>query len=115
MLERADSYDEVRRRFRWRIPARYNIAVDVCDRHAAAGAGTALIHLAADGTVVEHSFTELARAPNRLANVLAAAGPGRDRKRVVVGKRVSVRVYLGGRRVLNKKNKKRITEMYHQQ
>ncbi len=36
MLERADNYDEVRRRFRWRIPERYNIAVDVCDRHAAA-------------------------------------------------------------------------------
>src|SRR3546814_20524180 len=73
MLERADSYDEVRRRFRWRIPARYNITVDVRDRHAAAGAGTALSHLADDGTVVEHSFTELARATNRLPHVLAAA------------------------------------------
>ena len=61
MLERADSYEAVCTRFRWRIPQRYNIGVDVCDRHADAGAGTALIHIAADGTVVEHSFTELKR------------------------------------------------------
>lgn len=74
MLDRADSYDEVYRRFRWRIPPRYNIAVDVCDRHADAGAGTALIHIAADGSVVEHSFADLKRASNRLANVLAAGG-----------------------------------------
>ncbi len=74
MLERADSYEAVRERFRWRIPQRYNIGVDVCDRHADAGAGTALIHIAADGAVVEHSFTELKRQSNRLANVLTAAG-----------------------------------------
>ena len=30
------SYEEIRAAFRWRIPARYNIGVDVCDRHAAA-------------------------------------------------------------------------------
>ncbi|MEQ8396257.1 AMP-binding protein [Thalassobaculum sp.] len=74
MLERADGYEAVRDRFRWRIPQRYNIGVDVCDRHADAGAGTALIHIAADGSVAEHSFTDLKRQSNRLANVLTAAG-----------------------------------------
>jgi len=74
MLERADSYEELYRRFRWRIPTRYNIGVDVCDRQADAGAGTALIHVGADGTAIEHSFTDLKRASNRLANVLTAAG-----------------------------------------
>ena len=77
MLERAESYEALVSGFRWRIPARYNIGVDVCDRHADAGAGTALIHVAADGTVVEHSFTDLKRRSNRLCNVLAAAGLGR--------------------------------------
>jgi len=88
MLERADSYDEVCRRFRWRIPQRFNIGVDVCDRHADAGAGTALIHIAADGKVVEHSFADLKRASNRLANVLAAGGLGRgDRVGILMPQR----------------------------
>ncbi len=88
MLEPADSYEEVRRKFRWRIPARYNIGVDVCDRHADAGAGTALIHVGADGSVAEHSFTDLKRASNRLCNVLAAAGlkPG-DRVGILLPQR----------------------------
>lgn len=88
MLERADSYDEACRRFHWRIPARYNIAVDVCDRHADAGAGTALIHIGADGSVVEHSFSDLKRASNRLANVLTAAGLARgDRVGILMPQR----------------------------
>jgi acyl-CoA synthetase (AMP-forming)/AMP-acid ligase II len=74
MLERADSYEKVRDRFRWRIPARYNIGVDVCDRHAEAGAGTALIHIGTDGAVAEYTFADLKRLSNRLANVFAAAG-----------------------------------------
>lgn len=88
MLERADSYDEVCRRFRWRIPQRFNIGVDACDRHADAGAGTALIHIAADGGVVEHSFADLKRASNRLANVLTVGGLGRgDRVGILMPQR----------------------------
>jgi hypothetical protein len=30
------TYDELAARFAWKVPARYNIGVDVCDRHAAA-------------------------------------------------------------------------------
>src|SRR3546814_11191225 len=40
-----------------------------------------------------------------LRNVMVAAGAGRDRKSVVSGKSVSVRVDLGGRRCLKKKQK----------
>ena len=88
MLERADHYDDLYRRFRWRIPARYNIGVDVCDRHADAGRGTALIHVGADGAVTEHSFADLKRASNRLANVLTAAGLGRgDRVGILLPQR----------------------------
>ncbi|WPZ36287.1 acyl-CoA synthetase [Thalassobaculum sp. OXR-137] len=74
MLDPAASYEEACARFRWRVPEHYNIGVDICDRHADAGAGTALIHVHADGKVRELSFTELKRASNRLANVLAGAG-----------------------------------------
>ena len=34
MLQPAASYESLRRRFEWRVPARYNIGVDVCDRWA---------------------------------------------------------------------------------
>jgi len=34
LLPPGTSYADVYRRFRWTIPSAYNIAVDVCDRHA---------------------------------------------------------------------------------
>ena len=34
MLPRVNSYNELLAQFRWEIPERYNIGVDVCDRHA---------------------------------------------------------------------------------
>ncbi len=82
MLTPAATYDEVCHAFRWRIPERYNIGVDICDRHADRGAGTALIHVTEDG-VREISFGDLKRASNRLANVLTAAG-------LTVGDRVAI-------------------------
>ena len=38
MLKPVKSYEEACRVFRWRIPERYNIAFDVCDRQTMAGA-----------------------------------------------------------------------------
>ena len=78
MLERADSYEDVRRRFRWRIPEAYNIGVDACDRHAAAHPdATALISVDDNGGVRRYSFGEIRALSNRLANVFAARGLGR--------------------------------------
>ena len=74
MLTRAASYQAVLDRFRWQVPSRYNIGVDVVDRHAAAGDRVALIELADDGTVRRHRFADLQRAANRLANVLGHHG-----------------------------------------
>ncbi len=34
MLPPAESYEELRAGFRWAVPARYNIGVDVCDKWA---------------------------------------------------------------------------------
>lgn len=76
MLERANSYDALVAGFRWRIPDRYNIATDVCDRHAA-GNRLALIHLDEPGKVTQYGFDDLRRMSNRFAHVLAAHGLAR--------------------------------------
>jgi acetyl-CoA synthetase len=43
MLPKADDYGELVAGFRWSLPDRYNIGVDVCDRHAMGLPRTALI------------------------------------------------------------------------
>lgn len=77
MLKTARSYEEACRTFRWRIPDRYNLSFDVCDRQTMAGADghrTALIIEAADGTVERYTFHVLRLLSNRLANVLTSCG-----------------------------------------
>lgn len=77
MLKPSKSYEEACRTFRWRIPERYNMAFDICDRQTMAGADghrTALIVEAADGSVERYTFHVLRLLSNRLANVLCAAG-----------------------------------------
>ena len=78
VLPAARDYDALYRAFRWQVPARFNIGVDVCDRWAAvAPARTAILHLRSDGAVEEISYGMLRDTANRLANVLAAGGVGR--------------------------------------
>ncbi|RAU23178.1 acyl-CoA synthetase [Paramagnetospirillum kuznetsovii] len=71
------SYEEACRTFKWRIPDRYNLAFDVCDRQtmgSADGHRTALIVEGADGEVERYTFHVLRLLANRLANVLDALG-----------------------------------------
>ncbi len=75
MLQRAGTYDEIYRDFRWQIPSQYNIAVDVCDRQPPEQ--LALVYRDENGVVRNYSFGDLARWSNRCANVLAAQGIGR--------------------------------------
>ncbi len=78
VLPEARDYDELVRAFRWRIPERYNIGVDVCDRWADADPRrVALLHVRPDGAVEEISYGWLRETSNRLANVLRAHGVGR--------------------------------------
>jgi len=65
------SYDEIRAAFRWNVPERYNMAYDVCDRHAADG-GTALIYVDTAGKETRYAFRDIRRASSQLAHVLAA-------------------------------------------
>ncbi len=77
MLQPGDSYDSVYGGFRWDIPERYNIGVDVCDKWAGHGDRLALIHETADGAVETYSFARLKDLSDRLANALRRLGVGR--------------------------------------
>jgi acetyl-CoA synthetase len=73
MLERADTYAQLCAGFKWRIPRRYNIGIDVCDRHAASDK-LALIAIDESGTAQRHSFKDVQRLSNRFANALTSRG-----------------------------------------
>jgi len=73
LITRAATYAEVYNAFEWRLPKRYNIAWDVCDRHAETDR-IALIHHDADDRVRSYSFREMQRFANQLANVFVARG-----------------------------------------
>lgn len=75
MLPTATTYQDLRHRFSWEVPARYNMGVDVCDKWAAREPGrVALIHISGDGRPAEYSFGQLRVLSNRLANLLRDTG-----------------------------------------
>jgi acetyl-CoA synthetase len=84
MLDYAPDYESLVARFRWKIPARYNIGVDVCDRWAAREPErVAVIEAAPDGRVATLTYGEMRAQSNRLANALRQRG-------VEAGDRVAV-------------------------
>jgi acetyl-CoA synthetase len=66
------TYDELRREHRWNVPARYNIAADVCDRHARDQ--LAMVWEDWRGNERRVSWGELQDLSGRCANVLARHG-----------------------------------------
>ncbi|WP_158929135.1 acyl-CoA synthetase [Acidisphaera sp. S103] len=74
MLTRHTDYDRLYQDFAWRIPNRYNIGVDTCDRHADGTGRLALIFVAESGAATEFSFDHFRRQSNRFANTLLAHG-----------------------------------------
>jgi acetyl-CoA synthetase len=74
MLKKGKHYDEVYRSFRWKIPANYNIGVDICDKWAGQRYRLALIYEDEKGSVEKYTFWELKRLSNRLANGFLHAG-----------------------------------------
>jgi acetyl-CoA synthetase len=78
VLPRLNNYDDIYRQFRWQVPARYNIGVDVCDRWAASEpARLAILHARPDGAEDAITYGWLRETSNRLANVLRAHGIAR--------------------------------------
>ena len=84
ILPRVKDYDSLRRQFQWRVPSRYNIGVDVCDRWAEREPERlAILHARPDGRDVPITYGWLRDTSNRLANALRAHGISR-------GDRVSI-------------------------
>lgn len=84
ILPRVKDYDALRCQFQWRVPSRYNIGVDVCDRWAEREPDRlAILHARPDGRDVPITYGWLRETSNRLANALRAHGIGR-------GDRVSI-------------------------
>ncbi|MFT7147778.1 MAG: acetyl-CoA synthetase, partial [Yoonia sp.] len=80
MLKQQASLHETRAHFVWDIPARYNIGVDICDKHAAATPDRiAIIDVADDGNVTEYSFGALRDLSNQLAHALSETTEPADR------------------------------------
>jgi acetyl-CoA synthetase len=78
---------ELRRGFRWRIPAEYNIGVDVCDKWADEPGRVALVDASA-APPRAYTFAELRERSNRWANALAGLGVLRgDRVAVIMSQR----------------------------
>ena len=87
--ESALSFDEIRERFRWNVPRRYNIGVDVCDRHAGIGDRIAVYVENAQGVERTFTFADLKRLSDRFANALAELGVRRgDRAGVILPQRI---------------------------
>ena len=76
-----DDYDSMRRHHTWRIPHRYNIANDVCDKHSSSK--LAMVYEGPNGPMREVSWGELQQLTGRWANWLRDAG-------VTKGDRVAV-------------------------
>ena len=78
VLPNSRDYDANYRRFRWQVPAHYNIGVDVCDRWADAEPGRlAILYVRPDGSEDAITYGWLRETSNRLANVLRAHGIAR--------------------------------------
>src|SRR5215203_3575742 len=78
MLDYAPDYESLVAGFRWKIPERYNIGVDVCDRWAAREPErVAILDAAPDGRVITLTYGQLRAQSNQLANALRERGVGR--------------------------------------
>ena len=76
-------YEEIRSSHVWRVPERYNIAADVCDKHPADK--QAMVWESFDGAVREVTWGELQRLANQAAHMLSDRGVERgDRVAVVL-------------------------------
>ncbi|MDK1023260.1 MAG: AMP-binding protein [Gammaproteobacteria bacterium] len=74
LIPPGDSYEEIYDNFRWDIPEYYNIANDVCDRHADNPDRIALIHENLKGVVTRYSYQQIRNYANQLANGLVDLG-----------------------------------------
>lgn len=88
VLPEGGTYEEICAHFKWNVPARFNIAVDICDRHADDPTRVAMIYEDETGRISEHTFTEFRARSNQLAGALRRLGVARgDRVGIVMSQR----------------------------
>lgn len=85
MLKPATTISDLREQFRWDIPARYNIGVDISDRPAqVAPDAPAIIDVGPDMSVTTYSFAQLRDLSNQWANALRTMAVAGDRVAVLL-------------------------------
>lgn len=85
MLLQKETLWQTRDAFRWHVPERYNIGVDICDRPAAATPdNVAIIDVDAGGGCIRHSFAQLRALSNRMAHLFATGTVQGDRIAVLL-------------------------------
>ena len=67
-----DAYEKACAEHEWRVPERYNIAADVCDKHPADK--PAMVWERFDGARRDLTWGEIQDLSNQAANLLAAQG-----------------------------------------
>jgi len=78
-----DRYRELCATHRWHVPPDFNIARAVCGRRAKE-ARVALLWEDETGATAQYTYRELQQQANRLSNVLAAQGVGREDKVAII-------------------------------
>ena len=82
------AYAQLHRQFGWKVPARFNIATECCQRWARAPGSAQRVAIRSyheDGSSRTHSYAQLQSAANRLSNALRAQGVQRgDRVAIVM-------------------------------
>ncbi|HLL27886.1 MAG TPA: AMP-binding protein, partial [Xanthobacteraceae bacterium] len=85
MLPQIRDYDKLVAAFRWQIPSRYNIGVDVCDKWAVNEPDRTALVIKQPKGFETISYGRLMEDSNRLANALAANGVKRgDRVAIIL-------------------------------
>jgi len=82
MLDSSAEYEELRAAHEWRVPDRYNIAADVCDKHPRDK--PAMVFEDFRGTERRLTWGQMQSLANQAANVLRAHGVERGDRVAVV-------------------------------
>lgn len=91
--QNCSDFEQLRSEFQWRVPARYNMAWEACDKHADHRQSPALVYDDLNGHTTIYTFGDLTTLSNRLANGLAAVGIARgDRVAIVLPQRIETGV-----------------------
>jgi len=92
-MGRFETYEQACEGIEWNVPETFNIATDVVTRHATGRGNVALFQEIENGGEHSHTFWQLERRSNELANALVDAGIERGDRVAIVGAR-SDRVML---------------------